>query len=115
MLSLGKQLTAAALLFLAAGCSSSFGAPKGKGKTMNMQKIKFSDYGAKADGSANAAVRLTGSGTLTLGGHSYPDSLVPGYTVRLDASAPGAVTAEARSLTAIDRSMVTFGSIPFIR
>ena len=47
------------------------------------------------DGSANAAVRLTGSGTLTLGGHSYPDSLVPGYTVRLDASAPGAVTAEA--------------------
>ena len=54
MLSLGKQLAVAALLVLAAGCSSSFGAPKGKGKTMNMTKINFSDYGAVKDGSANA-------------------------------------------------------------
>ena len=54
MLSFGKQLALAALIVLAAGCSSSFGAPKGKGKTMNMTKIKFSDYGAKSDGSVNA-------------------------------------------------------------
>ena len=54
MLSFGKQLALAALLILAAGCSSSFGAPKGKGKTMNLTKIKFSDYGARPDGSANA-------------------------------------------------------------
>ena len=47
------------------------------------------------DGSQNAAVRMEGAGTLILGGHSYPDELVAGHNVHIDASDASTITAAA--------------------
>ncbi len=44
------------------------------------------------DGNQNASVRLEGTGSLVLGGHSYPDELVAGHNVHIDASDASTIT-----------------------